>query len=264
MTLVYAHRGAAAELPENTLPSFRRALELGADALETDVHLTADGEIVAAHDVDGARMAGVARRIRDATLAEVQSWDVGYGFVDARGARPFAGQGYRIPTLAELLTELPPVRLNTDLKSEEPRLAQRFLEVVRAHGAEERVVGASFFRSTLVRLRSLGFRGATSLAKSEFLSVWLMPAWLRRSRPPGSRAQIPTHAGPLRFATARSLAKLHRLGLEIDFWTINDPVEAQTLVALGADGIMTDDPALIVPAVRACHKSGAVVPLTGR
>jgi len=263
MTLVYAHRGAAAELPENTLPSFRRALELGADALETDVHLTADGEIVAAHDVDGARMAGMARRIRDATLAEVQSWDVGYGFVDARGERPFAGRGYRIPTLAELLTELPPVRLNTDLKSEEPRLAQRFLEVVRAHGAEERVVGASFFRSTLVRLRSLGFRGATSLARREFLAVWLTPAWLR-PRPPGARAQIPTHAGPLKFATPRSLDKLHGLGLEVDFWTINDPAEAQRLVALGADGIMTDDPARIVPAVRACHKSGGKAPLTGR
>src|SRR6478609_1566660 len=74
LTIVYAHRGAAAERPENTLPSFRRALELGADALETDVHLTADGEIVASHDEDGARMTGVARALRSTTLVEIQSW----------------------------------------------------------------------------------------------------------------------------------------------------------------------------------------------
>jgi len=248
---VFAHRGAAAERPENTLPSFRRALELGADALETDVHLTADGEIVAAHDVDGTRMTGVSRALRSSTLAEIQSWDAGYGFVDARGDRPFQGQGYRIPSLRELLTELPAVRLNTDLKTEEPALVERFIAIVREHAAEERVIAASFFRSTLVHLRRRGWRGASSLSQAEFLRCWLMPNWLQRSGAPGTRAQIPTHSGPLRFATARSLKKLRQLGLQVDYWTVNDPNEARRLVALGVDGIMTDDPARIVRAVRA-------------
>src|SRR5262245_17834342 len=84
MAIVYAHRGAAAERPENTLASFRRALELGADALETDVHLTADGAVVAIHDADGARV-GARRAVAVSTLAEVKAWDAGYVFVDARG-----------------------------------------------------------------------------------------------------------------------------------------------------------------------------------
>jgi len=250
VTLVYAHRGAAAELPENTLPSFRRALELGADALETDVHLTVDGEIVATHDEDGARVAGVPRALRDVTLAEVRRWDAGHVFVDEQGERPFLGRGYRVPTLEELLLELPPVRLNVDLKSEDPRLVARFLEIVRRAGAEGRVVAASFFRSTLVRLRRSGWQGESSFAQSEFLACWLWPRRLRWRRPAATRAQIPTGAGPLRFATPRTLAKLHALGVAVDFWTINDPAEARALVALGADGIMTDDPARIVPAVR--------------
>jgi glycerophosphoryl diester phosphodiesterase len=251
VTTVFAHRGAAAERPENTLPSFRRALELGADALETDVHLTAEGEIVAAHDTDGTRMTGVARTLRSATLAEIQSWDAGYGFLDARGSRPFQAQGYRIPSLHELLTELPAVRLNVDLKTEEPALVERFIAIVREHAAEERVIAASFFRSTLVHLRQRGWRGQSSLSQTEFLRSWLIPNWLQRNGAPGTRAQIPTHAGPLRFATARSLDKLRQLGLQVDYWTINDPDEARRLVALGVDGIMTDDPARIVPAVRA-------------
>jgi glycerophosphoryl diester phosphodiesterase len=250
MTIVFAHRGAAAERPENTLASFRRALELGADALETDVHLTADGEIVAAHDEDGARMTGVARALRSATLAEIQSWDAGYGFVDARGNRPFQGQGYRIPSLHELLTELPATRLNVDLKTEEPALVERFIAIVREHAAEERVIAASFFRSTLVHLRRRGWRGESSLSQTEFLRCWLIPNWIER-RAPATRAQIPTHAGPLKFATARTLKKLRQLGLQVDYWTINDRNEAVRLVALGVDGIMTDDPARIVPAVRA-------------
>jgi len=251
MTIVYAHRGAPAERPENTLPSFRRALELGADALETDVHLTADGEVVAAHDDDGARVAGVARSIRGATLREIKTWDAGHAFVNDRGERPFVGQGYRIPTLEELLVELPGVRLNVDLKTEEPALVERFLSLVRRIGAEDRVVAASFFRSTLVRLRSAGYRGESSLARPEFLRAWLLPAWLPFARPAGTRAQIPVNSGPFHFAKPRVIEKLHRIGLRVDFWTINDPSVAEQLVALGADGLMTDDPARIVPAVRA-------------
>ncbi len=250
MTVVYAHRGAAAERPENTLASFRRALELGADALETDVHLTADGAVVACHDADGLRTAGVARQLRASTLLEIQSWDAGYVFVDERGERPFVGQGHRIPSLEELLLELPGVRLNVDLKSEEPALVERFLALVRRLGAEERVVAASFFRSTLVQLRGAGFRGESSLARAEFLRCWLAPAWFRWGRPAATRAQIPTHAGRFSLTTPRTLRKLHRLGLRVDYWTINDPAVARALVELGADGIMTDDPARIVPAVR--------------
>jgi glycerophosphoryl diester phosphodiesterase len=251
MTLVYAHRGAAAEEPENTLPSFRRALELGADALETDVHLTADGEVVAIHDPDGRRVAGVERAVQSVTLAEVQRWDVGYVFVDQHGNRPFVGRGYRVPTLAELLVELAPVRLNIDLKSEEPALVERFLEVVRRHDAEGRVVAASFHAPVLQDLRKRGWRGESSLGRREFVACWLWPSWLRLGPPPGTRAQIPTHSGPFRFATRGVVGKLQRIGLRVDFWTINDVEQAKALVALGVDGIMTDDPARIVPAVRA-------------
>lgn len=257
MTLVYAHRGAAAEEPENTLPSFRRALALGADALETDVHLTADGAIVAIHDPDGTRTAGVARAVASVTLAELERWDAGYAYVDGAGARPFVGRGYRVPTLEALLVELPPVRLNIDLKSKDPRLVTRFIETVRRHDAEARIVAASFHGSVLAHLRACGWRGPSSLARGEFLACWVLPAWLG-PKPAGTRAQIPTHVGPLSLANPRTLRKLHGLGLEVDYWTINDPAEARRLVTLGADGIMTDDPALIVPAVHAAAGHGGL------
>jgi glycerophosphoryl diester phosphodiesterase len=117
MAVLYAHRGAPTELPENTLPSFRRAL-VGATAIETDVHLTRDGHVVISHDPDGRRNAGVARAIRDATLAEVRMWDVGRAF---RAAHPDAPpQSFTMPTLAEVLDELPGVPLNVDIKRTTP------------------------------------------------------------------------------------------------------------------------------------------------
>jgi glycerophosphoryl diester phosphodiesterase len=250
MTIVYAHRGASLERPENTLVSFELALALGADALETDVHLTADGGVVACHDPDGGRVAGVERAIAASSLAEVRGWDAGYVFVDARGERPYAGRGHRVATLDEILGELPKVRINVDLKARAPELVARFLEVVRRHDAERRVVAASFHRAPLRSLRDAGFRGEMSLARLEFAGAWLVPSWLHCRYEPGTRAQIPTRTGPFSLSTPRVLAKLRALGLAVDYWTINDPAEARRLVALGADGIMTDDPARIVPAVR--------------
>ena len=83
--LLFAHRGASRELPENTLPAFRRAVEIGVDYLETDAHLTRDGQVVLAHDPSGERMAGEPCLIRDRTLGQVQRWDAGRNFVDPSG-----------------------------------------------------------------------------------------------------------------------------------------------------------------------------------
>src|SRR5262245_16835756 len=128
MPILYAHRGAAVELPENTLPAFQRALELGADAIETDAHLTADGHIVLSHDPTGERMARVPLAIERATLAEARAWDVGRGFVDRQGAS-FAGRGFRIPTLEEALVEFPGVRFNVDAKSRHRHMVPKIVEL---------------------------------------------------------------------------------------------------------------------------------------
>jgi glycerophosphoryl diester phosphodiesterase len=246
--LLYAHRGAASERPENTLESFARALELGADALETDLHLTVDGHVVAAHDPTLARTAGVPVEIRRATLAELRRCDVGWGFVDRHGERPFRGRGARVPTLEELLDAFPGVTLNVDVKQRSPAMAAPLLDLLRRKGAEQRVLVTSFDGAVLRAVRAAGFRGRTGLATTDALRLFAAPLAVLRSAPPaGSAAQVPTGAYGLRLDTAGFVAKCHALGLRVDYWTINDPREAARLLALGADGIMTDDPAAIAP-----------------
>lgn len=242
---LYAHRGASAELPENTLPAFRRALEYdGVNALELDVHLTRDGHPLVSHDPTGQRMAGVAKAWRDLDLAEAQSLDVGRGFVAADGSRPHAGKGFHAPSLEQLLIALPDVRLNVDVKQAQPPMVRALLALLRRCKAEDRVTLASFQLRTLLAIRRRGYGGETALAQPEVLGLLALPARVIERLPfLGVAAQVPVHAGPIRFDRGPFIDKCHRLGMRVDFWTVDDPALARRLIALGADGIMTDDPA---------------------
>lgn len=250
--LLYSHRGASIEQPENTLPSFRRAADIGVDAFETDAHMTSDGHIVVGHDPSGGRMCGVPREIRRTLLREVQSWDAGRGFVDSDGRRPFAGKGYRMPTLEQLLQEFPDMPLNIDLKQRDPSMVETALDLLRRHNAEQRVTLASFSDDTMHKVRTLGYTGPTALAQREVIGLLaLHPIAYKLLRRRGDAAQIPPRVGPIDLSTPAFIDKCHRLGLRVDYWTINDPAHAERLLDAGADGIMTDDPAAIAPVFRA-------------
>jgi glycerophosphoryl diester phosphodiesterase len=241
---LYAHRGASLERPENTLEAFRLALELGAHALETDAHMTRDGRVVLSHDPTGQRMAGVPRNIRDSTLAEVREWNMGRTF----GAG--AGPSFRIPTLDEALVELPDVVFNVDAKQVFPDMIPALLRCIRSARAEDRVRIASFSTRSLRRVRALGYEGETGLTGPEVATLLLAPSRIGRLFRFGDAAQVPRRALGVTFASQRAIDRLHALGLRVDFWTIDDPEEAKRLLAMGADGIMTDDVRAVAPVFR--------------
>jgi len=243
---LYAHRGASAERPENTMPAFERAIEVGVDAIETDVHLTRDGHLIVSHDDTAARMTGARLAWADLALEDVRRLDAGWGFVAKDGSRPYAGHGVTIPTFEEVLVAFPSAHVNVDLK--EPRAIAPMLELLRAHRAEERVTIASFDTTTAVAVRRRGFAGETALSQGEVATLVGLPALLWRQLPfTGNAAQVPTKQGPLHFDRPAFVAKCHAIGLRVDFWVIDDPAEARRLLELGADGIMTNDPAGIRP-----------------
>lgn len=245
--LLYGHRGAALERPENTACSFELALRLGANALETDVHLSRDGHVIIAHDEDGRRMADVPREIRDASLAELRTWDTGWGYRSARGDRPFVGQGIAPITLEELLELAPGVRLNIDIKADDTRLVDRTIDTLRAAGAEETALLASFHSEALRRVRAR-WPGRTGMARNELARLIAMPAALvRLLGAPGNAAQVPVRYHGLRFDTPAFIDKCHDVGMRVDYWTVNDPATARRLLDLGADGVMTDNPRALAP-----------------
>lgn len=252
---VYAHRGASRALPENTLPAFARALAAGVDAIETDAHLTRDGVVVLHHDPSALRMAGVAARWREVDLATARTFNVGANFRDADG-QPLA-EDFALPTLQEALAAFPTTRLNVDLKQHDAAMVAAVLATVRAAQAEGRVTLASFDLRTLRAVRRAGFAGETALASAEVVLAKLLPRALWRRLPNlATAAQIPRRHGPLPIATPGFIAKCHALGMRVDIWTVNDAAEAAMLFSLGVDGVMTDVPETLMPALRGAKPDG--------
>jgi len=253
--VLFAHRGARKERPENTLVAFRHALDLGADALELDVHFTRDRVVVVHHDPTLSRSSGLPVAIRDVDWPALSQVDVGHTFRDERGQIPFAGT--RMPRLIDVLDELQGIPLNVDLKPESPALCQAVLALLRARKATESVRLASFSNRNLALVRRLGYEGETSFGPR---GVMLLASGGRLLlRPLGEvaqAAQIPTHYGRLRLDTPRFVREVRRAGAKLHYWTINEPKEAERLLALGADGLVTDDVRALKPVFEA-FDSGA-------
>lgn len=240
--MIYAHRGASFELPENTLESFALARELGADALETDAHLTRDGRVMLSHDPTGVHTSGIDRAISALSFSEVRAWDVGAKFQPRRAGKFRPGVPYRMPTLEEALEAFPGVLFNVDAKQTEPNMVPALLRAVDRMNAASRVRIASFSEKNLREVRARGYTGETGMAPGEVARLMFIPrAALRWYRPAGNAAQVPRRAYGVAFDSQRAIDRFHMVGLRVDFWTIDDPEEARRLIAMGADGIMTDD-----------------------
>ncbi|WP_439563825.1 glycerophosphodiester phosphodiesterase family protein [Microcella sp.] len=226
---VLAHRGLAIDAPENTLLAFAHALALGVTHIETDVHASADGAAVIAHDADLSRVEGRALRVADLTVAELARLDL--------------GDGQHMPTLAEALAAFPDARFNIDLKSADA--VTPAVDAIRAARADDRVLLTSFSerrrRAALAQLPGV----ATSASGPRFAAA-LLASIVRggpvvRSALRGLHAvQIPTRAIGLDTVSPARIRAFHAAGVEIHVWTINDEPEMRRLLQLGVDGIVTD------------------------
>ncbi len=233
---LFGHRGAAARVPENTMESFDRALADGATALEMDVHLTRDHHLVVAHDPDGVRTAGRDQLIAETTFEDLGRWNVAQGF-GFSSPRPI-----RIPELSEVIRAWPGVPICVDIKPQDPRIIRSILEIVRALDAEADVTVGSFHGEQIRQLRRMGYRGPTALTHSELAVARFLPGFLCTPAIRGQAAMIPTRHGSIGLDGKTFIRRCRRLGLRVDFWVVNDPATARSLLSAGATGIVTDDP----------------------
>jgi glycerophosphoryl diester phosphodiesterase len=206
-----------------------------------DVHRTADGHIVVAHDPDGRRTALRDERISDLSLDQLMDWNVAAGFPKLTTAR------MSIPALETVLDRFPGLPVAVDLKPNDAALVPSFLELIRAYKSEDRVTVGSFHGHMIRRLRKLGYRGPTGLTRSEIALVRFLPKSICRILVQGEAAMIPTRSGAIRLDGASFIRRCRSLGLRVDYWVVNDPEEARKLADNGATGIVTDDPRQIVP-----------------
>ena len=227
--IAFAHRGGACDWPENTMRAFANAVGLGYRYVETDVHVTADGAVVAFHDDSLDRLTD------QKGLIGAVSWQT------VRAART---GGEPIPLLEDLLDTWPDLRVNIDAKHD--AVVRPLLAVIDAMKAHDRVCVASFSDRRLVGVRRLSGGRICTAAGPRTIARVRMAAY---GVPPGpiaaGCAQVPLRYGRMPIVDGRFLTAAHRQGVPVHVWTIDDAAEMERLLELGVNGIMTDRPAVL-------------------
>jgi len=226
----FAHRGGASEAPENTMPAFEHAVKLGYRYIETDVHVTSDGVLLAFHDDVLDRVTDGTGRVDQLPWATVQQAKVD-------GREP-------IPLLEDLLGTWPELRVNIDPKHDGavPALA----EVLQRCDAVDRVCIGAFSDRRLARVRALlGPRVCTALGPRSIARLRASSFGVPAGRLPSPCAQVPVAARGVTLVDSRFVTGAHKRGIDIHVWTIDDRDEMVRLLDLGVDGIMTDRPAVL-------------------
>lgn len=251
--VVHGHRGARTSMPENTIPAFEFAIQQGVDVLEMDMAVTKDNVIVLSHDSALDKKIctgpeGMTNVIRELTLSQVKQWDCG-SKVNPDYPKQKVISGTRVPTLDEAFaaTKRAPVEYNieTKINPKKPELApspeefvRLFLEVVRKHQLESRVILQSFDPRTLVAMNKINPKIRLSVLKPTG-PLDAFSNWVEACKEAGDAKIISPHYLTI---TKGRVEEAHQAGLQVVAWTANEPDQWEKLVEQNVDAIITDDP----------------------
>jgi len=245
--VILGHRGAAGAAPENTLVSFARGLEDGADVIESDVHGTRDGVPVLLHDERVDRTTNGTGAVADLDFAAIRELDAGHRFASLEdGGFPYRGRGVVVPTLREAFEAFPEARFNLEIKSPGRALLRTIVELVVELGREDRtllVAGEDPIQAELrAQLAETGARPALGASVSDILEVVRAAVEQRAPRTDSMALQVPRDFAGQPLVTRALIDHCHAHGIQVHVWTINEPDEMRALLDLGVDGLVTDWP----------------------
>jgi len=246
---ILGHRGAAGPAPENTLVAFRRGLEDGAHAIETDAHVTRDGVPVLLHDATVDRTTDGSGPVGELDFESLQKLDAGFHYAapsDSAPEQPYRGQGLRIPSLREAFESLPEARFNIELKAHDEAFIERVVELILEFERESRTLLVAGEDKTQGLLRQVLVRtGAQPALGASLADVLDVVKSAVEQHPPATDSmalQIPRSFAGQPLITPSLVEHAHRHGIAVHVWTINDPEEMKALLDLGVDGLVTDWP----------------------
>jgi len=228
--IAFAHRGGAFDAPENSMAAFQSAVNIGYRYLETDVHLTSDGKVIAFHDHVLDRVTNMSGKIAEMPYSLIQN--------------ALIAEQSPIPLLEELLEAFPEARFNIDPKDD--RVVGPLSEIIASTDSADRICVASFSdKRTREVSRLVGKRLCTGVGPSGVTRLRLGKLPLRLTRISGECVQVPLTVAGVPLITPLFVQRVHSVGKVIHAWTINDEEKMHHLIDIGVDGIMTDKPNLL-------------------
>jgi glycerophosphoryl diester phosphodiesterase len=249
---VIAHRGGSGLRPENTMAAFDHAIALGVDAIECDVRLSCDGEVVTLHDATLDRTTDASGAVGAFTAAQLAGVDAGARFGPDAGF-PFRGRGIGVPRLAELFARHPDVPVVVEIKGDDPGAARPVVAAIRAAGASDRVVVGGFNHAVLEAVRTLAPDIPTSASQQEVRAALDRGAGSQgQSHRPAYRLyQVPYRLDGRQIFGRAFVRTARRAGLPVQAWIVDAPADMRRLVDWGVTGLITDRPDLALDFLRA-------------
>jgi len=228
---VMAHRGGSLEAPENTLESFKYALEIGSDIIETDIQLSSDGIPYIFHDDDLKRIPGIEKNFNELLASEIDELNI---FDDCK-----------IPTLEETLKQFPDTKFQIDFKTDE--VVDPAIEIInKLPHIKKNLCVASFSSQRLQKIKSKLSDVTYSMGPHEVLKLLLKSFGIYRGEISGDCLQIPIYRYGIKIVTRRFVDFCKRENIKISVWTINSIEEMDYLIDLDVDGIITDKPKALI------------------
>ena len=254
LPLVIAHQGGEHLAPSNTMIAFEQAVNMGVDVLETDIHITKDGQLIAIHDPTVDRTTDGKGLVADLTLEEIQRLDAGYHFIDLEGNKSFRGKGVTIPTVEEMFSAFPDTRIEIEIKDTNPpekieEIARKLWELAVQYNREDSLLVASFDQEILNTFNSFT-EGRVALVggRQEITRFVLFHKLFVRNlyKPEVDAFQVPLQESIFDLTNQRLINDAKRSGVQMQYWTIDDKETMRYLLERGADGILTNRPDLLL------------------
>ncbi|WP_404448393.1 glycerophosphodiester phosphodiesterase [Sutcliffiella horikoshii] len=254
LPLIIAHQGGELLAPSNTMIAFEQAVAMGVDVLETDIHITKDGHLVAIHDSTVDRTTNGQGAVSELTLEELKQLDAGYHFVDLEGTSSFRGKGVTIPTVEEIFQAFPGTRIEIEIKDTNPpakyeEMARKLWELTKKYNKEDTLLVASFDQEILETFNSFT-EGKVALVggRQEITRFVLLHKLFVRNlyKPEVDAFQVPLQESIFDLTNERLIRDAQRSGVQMHYWTIDDKETMRYLLERGADGILTNRPDLLL------------------
>lgn len=253
-TLAIAHRGGANIAPEETMAAFQESADLGVDILEFDVHMTSDNVPVVIHDPTVDRTTNGEGTVNEMSLEEIKQLDAGYNFQDRNGEYSYRGQEVEIPTVEEVFQAFPDYKFLIELKDTndselyEPMI-QEMWNIIQEYEMEDQVIIASFDHDINERFQEVSNYGVAIGAGEQEVTPYVVWHILRLNGFANVNAdalQLPVEQFGIDLADSNLLNASEERNIDVYYWTINDSETMQELIDKEVDGIMTDNPDILI------------------